>query len=320
MINVMGQDAQVELFLKTADKGMLAHSFIITGPDGVGKSIFARFMASYILCLGENKPCGVCLNCVRVKNNNHPDVIVIAPKNSIGVDDIRNLTEKINTKPYESDKKVVIIKGADLITVQGQNAFLKTLEEPPLNTTIIMLAENINLILDTIKSRCQIYKLNRIPTGKVKEYLLSINVDEQKAELYSNLSDGIIGNALKMLDSKYQILRDETINIFSRIAQFNNLDFIKIEDFFTENKGNIDSVFDIIITLLRDISVFKNTLREDYCLNIDKIGVIRNLSGAFSHERLNKFLELFLSAKGNIDKNANFQMAVTVLLLDLQEV
>lgn len=320
MINVVGQDAQVELFLKTADKGMLAHSFIITGPDGVGKSIFARFMASYILCSGENKPCGVCLNCVRVKNNNHPDVIVISPKNSIGVDDIRNLTEKINTKPYEGDKKVVIIKGADLITVQGQNAFLKTLEEPPLDTTIIMLAENINLILDTIKSRCQIYKLNRIPTGKVKEYLLSINVDEQKAELYSNLSDGIIGNALKMLDSKYQILRDETINMFSRIAQFNSLDFIKIEDFFTENKGNIDSVFDIIVTILRDISVFKNTLREDYCLNIDKIDVIRNLSGVFSHERLNKFLELFLNAKDNIDKNANFQMAVTVLLLDLQEV
>ncbi|MCX7695721.1 MAG: AAA family ATPase [Caloramator sp.] len=320
MINVVGQDAQVELFLKTADKGMLAHSFIITGPDGVGKSIFARFMASYILCTGENKPCGVCLNCVRVNNKNHPDVIEVSPKNSIGVDDIRNLTEKINTKPYEGDKKVVIIKGADLITIQGQNAFLKTLEEPPLDTTIIMLAENINLILDTIKSRCQIYKLNRIPTNKVKEYLLSINVEEQKSELYSNLSDGIIGNALKMLDSRYQILRDETINMFIKMAQFNSLDFIKIEDFFTENKANIDSVFDIIITLLRDISVFKNTLREDYCLNIDKIDLIRNLSGVFSYERLNKFLELFLNAKGNIDKNANFQMAITVLLLDLQEV
>lgn len=320
MINVVGQDAQVELFLKTADKGMLAHSFIITGPDGVGKSIFARFMASYILCTGENKPCGVCLNCVRVNNKNHPDVIEVSPKNSIGVDDIRNLTEKINTKPYEGDKKVVIIKGADLITIQGQNAFLKTLEEPPLDTTIIMLAENINLILDTIKSRCQIYKLNRIPTNKVKEYLLTINTEEQKAELYSNLSDGIIGNALKMLDSRYQILRDETISMFSRMAEFNSLDFIKIEDFFTENKANIDSVFDIIITLLRDISVFKNTLREDYCLNIDKIDLIRNLSGVFSYERLNKFLELFLNAKGNIDKNANFQMAITVLLLDLQEV
>lgn len=320
MINVVGQDAQVELFLKTADKGMLAHSFIITGPDGVGKSIFARFMASYILCTGENKPCGVCLNCVRVNNKNHPDVIEVSPKNSIGVDDIRNLTEKINTRPYEGDKKVVIIKGADLITIQGQNAFLKTLEEPPLDTTIIMLAENINLILDTIKSRCQIYKLNRIPTNKVKEYLLSINIEEQKAELYSNLSDGIIGNALRMIDSRYQILRDETISMFSRMAQFNSLDFIKIEDFFTENKANIDSVFDIIITLLRDISVFKNTLREDYCLNIDKIDLIRNLSGVFSYERLNKFLELFLIAKGNIDKNANFQMAITVLLLDLQEV
>ncbi|WDC85080.1 DNA polymerase III subunit delta' C-terminal domain-containing protein [Caloramator sp. mosi_1] len=72
--------------------------------------------------------------------------------------------------------------------------------------------------------------------------------------------------------------------------------------------------------MLRDISVFKDTLREEYCLNIDKIDVIRDLSSVFSFNRLNKFLELFLNAKGNIDKNANFQMAITVLLLDLQEV
>ncbi|WP_373867034.1 DNA polymerase III subunit, partial [Thermobrachium celere] len=163
---------------------------------------------------------------------NHPDVIEIAPKNSIGVDDIRGLSEKINTKPYEGDRKVVIIKGADFITIQGQNAFLKTLEEPPLDTTIIMLAENINLILDTIKSRCQIYKLNRIPIEKVKNYLISINVEEKKAELFSNLSDGIIGNALKMLDNRYQILRDETCSVFTKMVQFNPLDFMMIEDFF----------------------------------------------------------------------------------------
>lgn len=320
MIKVVGQDAQMELFLKTADKGMLAHSFIITGPDGVGKSVFARFMASYILCTSKNKPCGVCSNCIRVKNKNHPDVIEIAPKNSIGVDDIRGLSEKINTKPYEGDRKVVIIKGADFITIQGQNAFLKTLEEPPLDTTIIMLAENINLILDTIKSRCQIYKLNRIPIEKVKNYLISINVEEKKAELFSNLSDGIIGNALKMLDNRYQILRDETCSVFTKMVQFNPLDFMMIEDFFTANKDNIEAVFDIIISLIRDISVFKNTLKETHCLNIDKIDLIRNLSEVLSNEKLNRLLEIILNTKGNIDKNANFQMAITSLLLSMQEV
>jgi len=320
MVKVVGQDAQMELFLKTAEKGMLAHSFIITGPDGVGKSVFARFMASYMLCTSQNKPCGICSNCIRIKNNNHPDVIEITPKNSIGVDDIRSLNEKINTKPYESDKKIIIIKGADFITVQGQNAFLKTLEEPPLDTTIIMLAENINLILDTIKSRCQIYKLNRISINKVKEYLISINVEERKAELFSNLSDGIIGNALKMLDSRYQILRDETCNIFIKMAQFNPLDFLMIEDFFIENKGNIQAVFDILITLIRDISIFKNTLNEAYCLNIDKIDMVKNLSGILSNEKLNRLLEIILNTKGNIDNNVNYQMAITSLLLDLQEV
>lgn len=320
MLKVFGQDAQVELFLKTANRGMIAHSFIISGPDGVGKSVFAQFIAQYIMCSSDKRPCGECLNCLRVNNKNHPDIIEIIPKNSIGVDDIRQLNDKINTKPYESDKKVVIIKGADLITLQGQNAFLKTLEEPPLDTVIIMLVENINLILDTIKSRCQIYKLNRISIDKVKEYLLSVGINEEKAELFSNLSDGIIGNALKMIDTHYSILREEVTNIFPEIINFNRVNFLKLEDFFLEYKDRIDEVFDILISLIRDISIYKNTLNQSYVLNKDKLSIIIELSNSLSYNRLNKVMELFLNIKDKINKNANYQMAVTALLIDLQEV
>ncbi|GFR34480.1 DNA polymerase III subunit delta' C-terminal domain-containing protein [Thermobrachium celere] len=79
-------------------------------------------------------------------------------------------------------------------------------------------------------------------------------------------------------------------------------------------------MFDIIISLIRDISVFKNTLKETHCLNIDKIDLIRNLSEVLSNEKLNRLLEIILNTKGNIDKNANFQMAITSLLLSMQEV
>lgn len=320
MIKVVGQDAQVELFLKTANKGMLAHSFIVSGPDGVGKSVFAYFMAQYLFCIDKNKPCGRCINCTRIKNKNHPDVIEVTPKKSIGVDDIRDLNDKINTKPYEGDKKVVIIKNADLITVQGQNAFLKTLEEPPYDTTIIMLVENINLILETIKSRCQIYKFNRIPTSKVKEYLLGVGVSLDKAELFSELSDGIIGNALKMLDTHYIILRNETSEILSTIINFKRTNFLEVEDFFMENKDKIDDVFDILLSFLRDISLYKNTFNEEFVLNKDKLPIIIELSRSLSYNRLNKLLDIMLNIRSNIKKNANYQMAITALLISIQEV
>ena len=137
-------------------------------------------------------------------------------KSTIGVNSIRTLIEEINKKPYEGDKKVIIIYAADKMTAQAQNAFLKTIEEPPKNVTILLLCENLEVILDTIKSRCQIHKLKSLNVDEMEEFL-KINYTDlslEEIKVIVAFSDGIPGKAEKFIgDNNFKDIRNITLEI-----------------------------------------------------------------------------------------------------------
>ena len=147
---------QISISIK-ADK--LSHAHLLVGEDGVGKSKLAKNIGFEIL--------------KKNKDMQYVDLLewrIEKGKSTIGVSSIRILIEEINKKPYEGDKKVIIIYHADKMTAQAQNAFLKTIEEPPKNVTILLLCENLEVILDTIKSRCQIHKLKSLNQVEMKKF------------------------------------------------------------------------------------------------------------------------------------------------------
>lgn len=320
MFEVIGQEFIMDSFKKAYKNDKVSHAYIIAGPDGIGKSIMGMLMASTILCKGDSKPCGKCDACVKISHGNHPDVKMISPKGrSIGVDYIRDLIEEIYTKPYEGDKKVVIIKNSDSITVQGQNAILKTLEEPSKDTTIIMLVENINAILQTIQSRCQILRLGRIPVERINAYLLSLGVDERSARAASALSDGIVGNGLKFLDEKFIKLRQEVINKAREIVSASALEVLKSVDFFISNRDKIDTVFDIMTSWYRDIIMLKLTKDNNILMNMDYYDLLVEESQKLSYNRLDSIINIINSSRENINGNANYQLTIEVMLLKIQE-
>ena len=142
----IGHKNVIESFKKRADSGEISHAHIIVGEDGIGKSNLANKLSRIILGKFEER--------------DYIDIINYrCKKASFGVDDVREIVDEINKKPFEGDKKVIIIYDGNKLTVQAQNALLKTIEEPPKGVYIILLCESLELILDTIKSRCQIYKL-----------------------------------------------------------------------------------------------------------------------------------------------------------------
>ena len=321
MFEVLGQEFVTEAFKKAFDNNKVSHAYIITGPDGIGKSIMAMHMASTILCKGNDKPCGECNACIKIIHGNHPDVKIISLKGkSIGVDNIRDLIDEIYTKPYEGDKKVVIIKNSDRITVQGKNAILKTLEEPSKDTTIIMLAENINAILQTIQSRCQTLRMERIPEDKIKTYLLSQGVEEKKAVTAAGLSDGIVGNGLKFLDEKFVKLRRDVINKAIELVQANSLEILKSLDFFINNKDKIDTVFDILTTWYRDIIMLKLIKDKNLIMNMDYYDLLVEESQKLSYNRLDSIINIINSSREKIKENVNYQLTIEVMLLSIQEV
>src|SRR5699024_3009961 len=130
------------------------------------------------------------------------------------------INKEVNKKPYEEDKKVIIIYNSDLMTKEAQNAFLKTIEEPPENVFILMLCESLDSILETIKSRCQIYKLNHLSQEDMKKYINKKypNIDAELKETLLKISDGIPGKVEKFVeDENFKDIRDMSINILKKM-------------------------------------------------------------------------------------------------------
>ena len=320
MFEVVGQENAKKVFENACKNERLAHAYLLYGPKGTQKSTYAMYMASKIMCKGDEKPCGQCEACRKIISNSHPDVRVVSTeKNSIGIDVIRKLLEEINTKPYEGDKKVIVIIDADKITVQGQNSILKTLEEPPADTTIIMTAENINLILNTIKSRCQTLKFQPVKVSQIEDYLVNKGIDKEKSAFAAAQSGGIVEEAEKFLDDDYIKLRKEVLNIASKCTKKDTFEVIKYVDFFVDNQDKSDVIFAIMKSYFRDIIVVKLTNTSQPIINYDCYDILVEESGRLSYNKLSTIMDAINIAEERIKQYANFRLAVEVMILDIQE-
>lgn len=321
MFEVIGQEFVLEAFNRAYKNNHLAHAYILLGEDGTGKSIFAMYMAAKLLCTGEDKPCMGCSACKKIISKNHPDLKILDPGNkTIGINDILNIIDDIYTKPYEGDRKVIIIKEAEKITIQGQNAILKTLEEPPEDATIIMITQNAGAILDTIQSRCQTLRFGRISVDRIRDYLTDKGIEESRASTAANLSDGIIGNALKYLDEKFMELRKNTVETAKMLVRLKGLDAYELVNFFTKNKDDIGEILDILITWFRDIMVIKLSKDKNLIINSDFYNVLVEESKFLSYNKLNGIIEIINDTKEKLRQYSNFQLTMEVMVLNIQEV
>jgi DNA polymerase-3 subunit delta' len=216
---VAGQEEIKTSLIKSIDNNQVSHCYLFEGPEGMGKFELALVFAQSLLCLNFHKePCNECKNCIKVNSLNHPDLHLINKDgNSIKREDIDLLINTIYNKPYEAKRKIFIIKDAHLMTPRAANGFLKTLEEPPGDTVIILLTVNSNLLLPTIVSRCQEIKFKNISKDSIKSYLK--DYDSDRVELAANYSKGILSKAINIIKGSDDTLkkREETIKIFDKI-------------------------------------------------------------------------------------------------------
>ncbi|MCX7902876.1 MAG: DNA polymerase III subunit delta' [Caloramator sp.] len=320
MFDVVGQNKLKEVFDKILKSGSLVNSYILKGPEGIGKKNFALYMAAKILCK-TNDACGVCPSCIKIKHFNHPDVIILSKKDkAIGVEDIEELIERIQIKPYEGDKKVVIIENFENTTIQAQNKFLKTLEEPVEDTIIILTANNLNSVLETIISRCQIFSLNRVDSEEIQRYLIKKGVNSEKARVIAKLSDGIVGMAEKYLDEEYANLRNDVINIATKITNMNGLEITEIVRFFDDKKDYIDEILDMLMTWFRDVLMYKITYSKDVLINEDYFERIIEESKILSYNKINGIINIIKKTKEKLNYYSNYQLTIEAMLLNIQEV
>lgn len=187
--NLIGNEEIKQLLEDTIRQKNISHSYIFSGPRGIGKYEFAKQFAKMILCTADSKPCNECKSCIEFENSNNPDISIINPDgNSIKIEQIRNLISKSSEKPIISSKKVYIINDSDTMTKEAQNSLLKTLEEPPTYLTIILITSNENKLINTIRSRCTKIKFNQIQDDILRKYLEKNyninNIDKETLKLF----------------------------------------------------------------------------------------------------------------------------------------
>ena len=247
--NIIGNTEVKDYLAKSINQQNILHSYLFVGTSGIGKLIIAKEFAKNILCLENTKEetC-TCKSCTCFNGNNHPDFYCINENGeSIKVETIRELTEKVIEKPIVSDKKVYIINDCEKMTKEAQNCLLKTLEEPPEFVVIILISSNENLILNTIKSRCMSVKFHNIDDDELLKYALeNLGYNEVSKNLLKSF-DGSIGKAIKLKDFKEKY--DEIDLLISNLNQKDIID-IMIEGKIIYDKENIYDILDYIIVCL----------------------------------------------------------------------
>jgi len=213
--HISGQPKAVTLLRRAIESGRLAHGYLFSGPEGVGKLSTAKAMAASLFCLaGQGPPCGVCTGCKKFSSENHPDFIHIVPDGvAIKIDQVRELKKNMVFSPFEARTRIVVIEDVHTMRREAANSLLKLLEEPPPDNLLLLLASDSEPILETIVSRCQVIPFYSLPLPLAADVLQerSPELDRESSLALAELLEGAPGRADSMDTEKMLTLRREII-------------------------------------------------------------------------------------------------------------
>lgn len=321
--DIIGHDKIINSLKNTIKNDTIAHGYLFKGPKTIGKTMVGLAFSKTLLCRKKGlEPCNVCKSCIQFDSNNHPDLHIEEPEgDSFKKEQIDEIQKEIRKLPYEGDRKIFILKSADTMTTQAQNSFLKTLEEPPKDTIIIMTAINDRNILPTIRSRSQILKFSPVDKKVIEEFLVNrYNIDKNKAHMISSFSSGVVGRAKEICESEeFNDIREGLINIIKNNISNDSFKSFTTSKFFEENKDKINDILDIMLTWFRDLLIYKQTSNGELLINKDKVDLLTEQAFKLSTDKIHDIIDNIIETKDNISSNVNFQLSIELMLLNLQE-
>lgn len=310
--DILGHEEIRKQFDSLVSNGKLSHAIILCGENGIGKSLIAKEIAAKVLNKSEIKE--------------YVDLIewkILKNKKSISVDQVRDIIEEVNKKPYEGNNKVIIVHDMDYMTVQGQNAFLKTIEEPPGGVYIILLCQFQGKVLDTVKSRCQVFNLKRLNETTMRKFIYdkyNITNDEEIRTILA-FSDGVPGKVDEFLtDESLKTIRDMTINTILNIKKLGSKAIIDYSYKFSEYKNLWREVCNCFLSYVRDALIYKETGNRQLVINLDKMKDVEKIAAQFSMKQLNKIVEAIDYGQFNLEGNVNMPLTYVEMLFKIQEV
>lgn len=313
-LDLVGHRRLFELTARAALNGTLPPSLIFSGPEGVGKRRAAVALAQVVNCLAPlNKDaCGTCTACTRIARGVHPDVLSIEPGESgnIRVDQVREAIERSAYRPFEGRRRVVIIDDAEALVPEAQNALLKTLEEPPAASMFVLVTSRPDVLLPTVRSRCQRLRFGRLSPSDIADVLERVHgYSSGDAHAAAALADGSIGGVLEGGSEDFVRAREAAAAVLTRIASASDprsrLDAAKS---LTNGGGDREDVarrLRAVASLLRDLGVLHSRADERVLANADLKPLLTRLQKSLDGNRTLRAFSAIDRALDALDRNAS---------------
>ena len=341
----LGQDHLIARLQPALEQGRESHAYLLTGPPHVGKLTLALEIAQAVNCLALSKallegepargaPCGECAQCRRVADRLHADVRVVDLEftrtvsgrenaTAISIDAIRELERSVNLNPFEGSRSVVIIDGASTMTVDAANALLKTLEEPPPGVLFLLLTDEEESLLSTIRSRCQTLQLLPMSRQQMMDHLaVNHEVAGEEADRLYRLSRGCLGWALQaladpqLLDQRQADLERirETVSagLDAKFAYAS-----EVASLFGSNRPAARELLSLWLRWWRDLLLLKEGA-DDYLHNADQAEELRAHADKLTTAQVAAFIRRLLDTLAALDANASPRLALETLMLHVE--
>ncbi len=327
---IISQKKIIAYFRKAIANDKLSHSYIISGNSGMGKKSIANAFALELMCNSiDNKPCLCCKACKQIIAGTNVDLIYIKHEKPklISINEIRQqLIQSAYIRPINSKYKIYIVDEAETLSIEAQNALLKIIEEAPEYIIIILLTNNLEAFLDTIKSRCVKLNMEYIKKIDIANYLKNkYKLSDNKLEEITSFAGGNLGKAIVLCTDEEKIyFYEKIIEILKNINKLSSYKSFEYLEILKDNKDNLLTFIEISNMWYRDILLIKSSKKSAQRDRLDKLifkkeyTSLLELAGLYTFSKINKLIELLGEAGEKIKANVNIEILSFILLDEMR--
>lgn len=315
---IEGHEGPVTILKRALANGTLAHAYLFSGAEGIGKKMTALALAAALNCpeRGPDGGCSLCPSCCKVASGGHPDVHLLVPDgDEIKIDQVRQIQEDLSLRPFEGAAKTLIVDFAERMNPASSNAFLKTLEEPPGEALIILVTAMPQGLLPTIRSRCQELRFQPLPRHTLAQALArKRGISGEDAWFLAALAQGSMGRGLEMDAEQEKAERDGIMDLWLGLSRLSAAEVLALAEGFAKDRERLDRLIDIGVECLRDALVYRHTGDERLLVRSGAGERYRSWTERFAVPGMLADLDLLVRSRGLLERRVSAQLVAENLL------